>query len=487
MRRLIAAALLLTTTALTAQPNTPQPIFGFKDPAKQHALEAQFDAKLNRDNLRDVDEAADARGRITSARRTGKRTRSSWPRCSSRGATTRRSSGSTCSSRRRRRASSSCSRRSGSRRSSTSRRWPRTRRRVRPTRSCRRYNAYSIDGDVTGELVYVNYGVPKDYEVLERNGIDVQGKIVIARYGGSWRGIKPKVAAEHGAIGCIIYSDPRDDGYFAGRRLSEGRVPQRARRAARLGRGHAGLSRRSADARRRRDEGREAPRSQRRARRSRRSRSCRSPTATRCRCSAPSAARSRPTEWRGALPITYHLGPGPARVHLKLEFDWKLAPAYDVIARMRGTRPRRSVDHARQSSRRLGARRARSDQRHGRADGRSARDRRAGEERLASAPHARLRRLGRRRAGTPRIDGMGRDAPRRAARARGRLHQLRLERPRLPRRRRLAHAGALRHRGRARRRGSAARRVGAASARARGELVNAEDADERKRDPRPRR
>ena len=78
------------------------------------------------------------------------------------------------------------------------------------------YNAYSADGDVTGELVYVNYGVPEDYVTLARHGIDVRGKIVIARYGGSWRGIKPKVAAEHGAIGCIIYSDPRDDGYFQG-------------------------------------------------------------------------------------------------------------------------------------------------------------------------------------------------------------------------------------------------------------------------------
>src|SRR5213594_5062750 len=78
------------------------------------------------------------------------------------------------------------------------------------------YNAYSINGDVTGQLVYVNYGIPQDYEELERRGIDVKGKIVIARYGGSWRGIKPKVAAEHGALGCIIYSDPRDDGYFQG-------------------------------------------------------------------------------------------------------------------------------------------------------------------------------------------------------------------------------------------------------------------------------
>ena len=78
------------------------------------------------------------------------------------------------------------------------------------------YNAYSIDGDVTAPLVYVNYGIPADYEELDRLGISVKGAIVIARYGGSWRGIKPKVAAEHGAIGCLIYSDPRDDGYQQG-------------------------------------------------------------------------------------------------------------------------------------------------------------------------------------------------------------------------------------------------------------------------------
>src|SRR6185369_1696498 len=78
------------------------------------------------------------------------------------------------------------------------------------------YNAYSIDGDVSGPLVYVNYGLPSDYEELARRGIDVKGTVVLARYGGSWRGIKPKVAAEHGAVGCLIYSDPRDDGYFRG-------------------------------------------------------------------------------------------------------------------------------------------------------------------------------------------------------------------------------------------------------------------------------
>src|SRR5713226_599662 len=78
------------------------------------------------------------------------------------------------------------------------------------------YNAYSGDGDATAPLVYVNYGLPKDYEELDRLGVSVKGAIVIARYGNSWRGIKPKVAAEHGAVGCIIYSDPADDGYTQG-------------------------------------------------------------------------------------------------------------------------------------------------------------------------------------------------------------------------------------------------------------------------------
>ena len=116
------------------------------------------------------------------------------------------------------------------------------------------YNAYSIDGDVTAPLVYVNYGVPADYERLERMGVDVRGKIVIARYGASWRGIKPKVAAEHGAVGCLIYSDPRDDGYFVGDVYPQGGLRPEQRRAARQRQGHAALFGRSADAGRRRDE-----------------------------------------------------------------------------------------------------------------------------------------------------------------------------------------------------------------------------------------
>jgi N-acetylated-alpha-linked acidic dipeptidase len=73
-----------------------------------------------------------------------------------------------------------------------------------------------IAGDVTAELVYVNFGMPEDYLELARRGVDVKGKIAIVRYGGGWRGLKPKLAQEHGAVGCLIYSDPQQDGYFAG-------------------------------------------------------------------------------------------------------------------------------------------------------------------------------------------------------------------------------------------------------------------------------
>ncbi|HEY8020918.1 MAG TPA: PA domain-containing protein, partial [Thermoanaerobaculia bacterium] len=197
------------------------------------------------------------------------------------------------------------------------------------------YNAYSPDGDVTGDLVYVNYGVPKDYEALDRRGVDVRGKLVIARYGGSWRGIKPKVAAEHGAIGCLIYSDPRDDGYFEGDVYPKGAY-----------RNEHGVQRGSvadmplysgdpltpgigATAGAKRLPIKEAP------------------TISRIPVLPISYADAQPLlaalggpvapeAFRGALPITYHLGPGPARVHLKLEFHWDLVPARDVIARLPG-------------------------------------------------------------------------------------------------------------------------------------------------------
>lgn len=198
------------------------------------------------------------------------------------------------------------------------------------------YNAYSADGDVTAELVYVNYGIPSDYEVLERHGIDVKGKIIIARYGGSWRGIKPKVAYEKGAIGCIIFSDPRDDGYTQGDVYPEG--PYRMEHGIQRGSvvdmpmypgdpltpGYGAV-----DGAERLDY-KEAPTIMK------------IPVLPISYADAQPLLKAMegpvaPANWRGALPITYHLGPGPSTVHLKLEFEWKLRTAYNTVGRLVGS------------------------------------------------------------------------------------------------------------------------------------------------------
>src|SRR6266550_3879830 len=198
------------------------------------------------------------------------------------------------------------------------------------------YNAYSVDGDVTGPLVFVNYGVPADYEELAQRGISVKGAIVIAKYGGSWRGIKPKVAAEHGAIGCLIYSDPRDDGYAAGDVFPTGpmRPPQGVQRGSVAdmpvypgdpltpGVGATKNAKRLSVAQ--------------------------AATITKIPVLPISYGDAQPLlaalggplapgSWRGGLPITYRLGAGPARVHLKVKSEWSLKTLYDVIARLPGT------------------------------------------------------------------------------------------------------------------------------------------------------
>jgi N-acetylated-alpha-linked acidic dipeptidase len=197
------------------------------------------------------------------------------------------------------------------------------------------YNAYSIDGDVTAPLVYVNYGIPADYDSLARRGISVKGAIVIARYGASWRGIKPKLAAEHGAVGCIIYSDPRDDGYHGGDVYPKG--PWRSSTGVQRGSVMdmplhpgdpltPGIG--AVDG---------APRKS----------IAEAATLTRIPVLPISYGDAQPLlaaiegavaprSWQGGLPITYHIGPGPARVRLKLRFDWKSVRVYDVIARMTG-------------------------------------------------------------------------------------------------------------------------------------------------------
>ena len=179
------------------------------------------------------------------------------------------------------------------------------------------YNAYSIDGDVTGELVYVNYGVPADYEELAKRGVDVKGKIVIARYGGSWRGIKPKVAAEHGAVGCLIFSDPRGDGYFYGDAYPQGgwRPAQGVQRGS-----VADMPIHPGDPL---TPGVGAVEGAKRLDRSEARTLTRIPV-------LPISARDAqpllaamggpmaPQAWRGSLPLPYHLGPGPAKVRLKV-------------------------------------------------------------------------------------------------------------------------------------------------------------------------
>jgi N-acetylated-alpha-linked acidic dipeptidase len=198
------------------------------------------------------------------------------------------------------------------------------------------YNAYSIDGDVTAPLVYVNRGVPADYEELERRGVSVRGAIVIARYGGSWRGIKPKVAAEHGAVGCLIYSDPADDGYGPGAVFPEGAF--RPRDGVQRG-SVADMPFHPGDPL---TPGVGAVPGAERLPLSAAATLTRIPVLPISYADATpllSAIQGpvAPPEWRGGLPLTYRIGPGPARVHLKVRSDWRTRPLYDVIATIPGT------------------------------------------------------------------------------------------------------------------------------------------------------
>jgi N-acetylated-alpha-linked acidic dipeptidase len=198
------------------------------------------------------------------------------------------------------------------------------------------YNAYSKDGDVTGQLVYANFGVPSDYDVLAERGINVSGKIVITRYGGSWRGIKPKVAAEHGAIGCLIYSDPHEDGYFQGDSYPEGswRNENGSQRGS-----VCDLPLYPGDPL---TPGVGATKEAKRLSMEQAANLTKIPVLPISYGDALPLLRAlrgpvAPENWRGALPLTYHLGPGPATVHLKVEFNWAQTPLFDVIARLPGT------------------------------------------------------------------------------------------------------------------------------------------------------
>jgi N-acetylated-alpha-linked acidic dipeptidase len=198
------------------------------------------------------------------------------------------------------------------------------------------YNIYGADGDVTAELVYVNQGMPDDYKELERQGVSVTGRIVIARYGGGWRGLKPKLAYEHGAIGCLIYSDPRDDGYGAGDTYPKGGY----RPADGVQRGSVqDLTLYSGDPL---TPGIGATAGAKRLSLRDAKTILKIPVLPISYADAEPllaalSGRVAPAAWRGGLPITYHLGPGPAVVHLKVLSDWHQKTLYDVIARIRGS------------------------------------------------------------------------------------------------------------------------------------------------------
>jgi N-acetylated-alpha-linked acidic dipeptidase len=199
------------------------------------------------------------------------------------------------------------------------------------------YVAYQGDGDVTAPLVYVNYGMQDDYRQLDRMGVSVKGKIVIARYGAGWRGLKPKLAQEHGAVGCIIFSDPRDDGYAVEDTYPKG--PARPANGVQRGSvadmtlypgdpltpgiGATALAERLpiSDA----------------------------PTILKIpvlpisygdaqHFLAALGGRVAPPNWRGSLPITYHVGGGEdALVHIAVKSDWPLKTIYNVVAVMKGS------------------------------------------------------------------------------------------------------------------------------------------------------
>ncbi len=197
------------------------------------------------------------------------------------------------------------------------------------------YNAYSSDGDVTGTLVYVNYGLPEDYEMLERLGISAKGAVVIARYGHSWRGIKPKTAAEHGAVGCLIYSDPHEDGYFGGDVFPDG--PWRP--AGGVQRGSVSDMLYEGDPL---TPGVGATKDAKRLALKDVEILTRVPVLPLSWADAEPLLRElggpmAPQAWRGALPFPYHVGPGPAKVHLAIKSSWGLKPIYDVIARIPGS------------------------------------------------------------------------------------------------------------------------------------------------------
>jgi len=198
------------------------------------------------------------------------------------------------------------------------------------------YVAYQGDGDVIAPVVYVNYGMPADYDQLERMGVSVKGKIALARYGKGWRGLKPKLAQEHGAVGCIIYSDPREDGYAADDAYPQGP----ARPPGGLQRGSVfDLTLYPGDPL---TPGVGATKDAKRLKVSE------APTILKIpvlpiswgeaqHLFATLDGQAVPNAWAGNVPLTYHVGGTGTPIHLAVKSDWSLKPIYDVVAVLKGS------------------------------------------------------------------------------------------------------------------------------------------------------
>ena len=199
------------------------------------------------------------------------------------------------------------------------------------------FNGYSPSGDVTAPLVYVNYGLPPSYQALKKLGVDVKGKIVIARYGGSFRGVKAKVAEENGAAGLIIYSDPADDGYMQGDVYPNG--PWRPASSAQRGSVQY-LFQYPGDPL---TPGKPSVPGVPRIKIEEATNLTRIPVQP---ISYGDARRLleqlrgplRPAGFQGGLPIPYHVGgTDDVKVHLKTEMDYQIRKIWNVVARIDGS------------------------------------------------------------------------------------------------------------------------------------------------------
>jgi N-acetylated-alpha-linked acidic dipeptidase len=199
------------------------------------------------------------------------------------------------------------------------------------------YNAYGADGDVEGDLVFANYGNAEDYAYLDSAGIDLRGTIVIVKYGRGVRSAKIKQAAERGAIGCIIYSDPEEDGFTRGEVYPKG--PWRPEDAVQRGTALDYAAMYAGDPL---SPGWGSKKGTRRLTRSEAKSLPRIPVVplsygdARPLLEALRGAAAPNDNWKGGLPIAYNIGPGPARVRMQTRSQWTIGPLYNVVGRIPG-------------------------------------------------------------------------------------------------------------------------------------------------------